>query len=170
MLSNEGRPAASAAGRAAAPAPRAARTEGLQVGWAPRRVDILRPQAVQRCRRWSRNHCAGTCPCSVPASWESTCEINVVLLVQPGARIGSELGHPGTGQYRRSDEPTASTAMVSGEAERSRRRCPLRSPPTGVPGSRGPGLAASPTRWPRKGQPCQRCREGLGCQLWRWRS
>jgi hypothetical protein len=146
VSSNEGRPAVSAAGWTAAPAPRIAQTEGWQVGWTPWRVDTLRPQVVQHIRRWSRNHCAGTCPCSVPARWESTWEINVVLLVQSGARVGSELGYPGTGQYRRSDEPTASTAMVSGEAELSHRRCPFRSPPFGVPGTRGPGLAASPTR------------------------
>ena len=152
VSSNEGRSSVSATGRTAAPAPRIAapapriaQTECWHVGWTPWRVDTLRPQVVQHCRRWSTNHCARTCPCSVPARWESTWEINVVLLVQSGTRVGSELGYPGTGQYRRSDEPTASTAMVSSEVELSYRRCPFRSPTFGVPGTRGPGLAASPT-------------------------
>jgi hypothetical protein len=47
------------------------------------------------------------------ASEKSTWMIKVVLLVQTGVHIWSELGHPGTRQYRRSDERTAWTAMVS---------------------------------------------------------
>ena len=84
------------------------------------------------------------------------CERMVATLAQPGARVGSAQRQPGTGQNSRCRE--GAPRPLAGD--RSRSRADPRSPPTGVPGAGGPGLAASPIRHARIGQPGHRGRRG----------
>ena len=83
----------------------------------------------------------------------------VAAVAQPGARAASAQGQPGTGQYTREANARPPTG------DRSRSLADPRSPPAGVPGAAGPGLAASPMRRPRSGQPCQ-----CGRRVGNWRS
>ena len=69
--------------------------------------------------------------------------------------LGTEAGHIFLLISRRAAARSGSQTsplcqQPSDLGSQSRRRGQKRSQPTGLPGGRGPGLAATPTRWPRK--------------------